>query len=105
VPSVTGPSDPDTTEAKTVAIGIADTGRTDMDLTKLEVGHGGPDPAPPDAGLEDTDSSDSGSTCVEHADDGSAARDTDPTLIDIGPVGPDPAAGTGPADGPGPGSD
>ena len=71
LPSVTGPSDPDTTEAKTVAIGIADTGRTDMDLTEFEVG--GPDPAPPDAGLEDTDSSDAGSTCVEHADDGSAA--------------------------------
>ncbi len=103
LPSVTGPSDPDTTEAKTVAISIADTGRTDMDLTELEVG--GPDPAPPDAGLEDTDSSDAGSTCVEHADDGSAARDTDPARIDIGPVDPDPAAGTGPADGPGPGSD
>ena len=42
VPSVTGPSGPDTTEAKAVAIGIADTGRTDSDPTKLEVG--GPDP-------------------------------------------------------------
>ena len=43
VPSVTGPSDPDTTEAKAVAIGIEDTDRTDSDPTKLEVG--GPDPA------------------------------------------------------------
>ena len=48
VPSVTGPSDPDTTEAKTVAICIADTGRTDSDPTKLAVG--GPDPAQTDAG-------------------------------------------------------
>ena len=98
VPSVTGPSDPDTTEANTVAIGIADTGQTDIDPTELEVG--GPDPAQPDAGLEDTHSSDAGSTCVEPADDGSAARETDHAQIDIGPVGPDPAAGTGPADGP-----
>ncbi len=105
VPSVPGPSDPDSTEARTVAIGIADTGRTDMDPTKLEVG--GPDPDQKNAGLEDTDSSDvcnAGSTCVEHADDGSAARDTDPAQID--PVDPDPAAGLGtdPADGPGSGS-
>ncbi len=103
VPSVTGPSDPDTTEANTVAIGIADTGQsqsrqTDIDPTEV----GGPDPAQPDsdAGLEDTDSSDAGSTCVELADHGSAARDTDHAQIDIGPVGPDPAAGTGPAGGP-----
>ena len=86
VPSVTGPADPDTAEAKAVAIGIADTGRTDSDPTKLEVGV--PDPAQPDAGLEDTDSSDAGSTCVEHTDDGSAARDTDPARIDIGPMDP-----------------
>ena len=101
VPSVTGPSDPDTTDAKAVAIGIADTGQTDIDLTKLEVG--GPDPAQPDAGLEDTGSSDAGSTCIEHADDGSAAVDTDSARIDIGPMEPDPAlaAGTGPEDGPG----
>ena len=99
VPSVTGQSDPDTTEAKTVAIGIADTGWTDMDPTILEVG--GPDPAQPDAGPEDTDSSDTGSTCVEPADDGSAVRDTNHAQIDIGPVDPDPAAATGPADGPG----
>ena len=97
-----GPSDPDTTEAKTVAISIADTGLTDMDTTKLGVG--GPDLAQPDAGLEDTDSGaacNAGSTCVEHADDGSAARATD--LAQIDPVDPDPAAGlrTGPADGPG----
>jgi hypothetical protein len=96
ITAVTGPSDPDTTKAKTVAIGIADTGRTDMDLTELEVG--GPDPAPPDAGLEDADSSDAGSTRVEHANDGSAARDIDPARIDIAPMDPDPAAGTGPAD-------
>ena len=77
VPSVTGPSGPDPTEAKAVAIGIADTGRTDSDPTKLEVG--GPDPALSDAGLEDTDSG------------------------DAGPMDPDPAlaAGTGPAYGPG----
>ena len=93
------PSEPDTTEAKAIAIGITDTGRTDPDPTKLEVC--GPDPAQPDAGLEDTDSRDAGSTCVEHADDGSAARDTDPALIDFGSMDPDPAAGTGPADGPG----
>ena len=101
VPSVTGPSGPDTTEAKAVAIGIADTGRTDSDPTKLEVG--GPDPALSDAGLEDTGSGDAGSTCVEHADDGSTAVDTDPAWIDIGPMDPDPAlaAGTGPAYGPG----
>ena len=100
VPSVTGPSDPDTTEVKTVAIGIAETGRTDMDPNELEVG--GPDPAQLDAGLEGTDSSDAGSsTCVEHADDGLATRDTDPAQID--PVDHDPAAGlgTGQADGPG----
>ncbi len=60
VPSVTGPSDADTNEAKTVAIGIADTGRTETDPTKLEVG--GPDSAHPDAGLKDTDSSDAEST-------------------------------------------
>ncbi len=60
VPSVTGPSDPDTTEAYTVANGIADTDQIDMDLTELEVG--GPDPAQPYAGLEDTDSSDAGSS-------------------------------------------
>jgi hypothetical protein len=69
VTSVTGQSDPDTTEAKTLAIDIADTGQTDMDLTELGVG--GPDPAPSDVGLKDTDSSDAGSTCVEHAADGS----------------------------------
>ena len=73
-----------------------------MDPNELEVG--GPDPAQSDAGLEDTDSSaacNAGSTCVEHADDGSAARATDPAQID--PVDPDPAAGlrAGPADGPG----
>ena len=100
VPSVTGPSDPDTTEAKAVAIGIADTGRTDTDPTKLEVG-GRPDPALSDAGVEDTGSGDAGSTCVEHADDGSAAVDTEPARIDISPMDPDLAAGTGPADGPG----
>ncbi len=76
-----GPSDPDTTEANTVAIGIADTGQTDMDPTGLEVG--GPDPAQSDAGLDDTDSSDAGSTSVEPADDGSASRDTDHAQIDI----------------------
>ena len=81
------------TEVKTVAIGIADTGRTDIDQTKLEVGQ--------DAGLEGTSSSHAGSTRVDHADDGSAARDTDPARIDIGPMDPDQAAGTGPADGPG----
>jgi len=102
VPSAPGPSGPDSTEAKTVAIGIADTGLTDMDTTKLGVG--GPDPAQPDAGLEDTDSSaecNAGSTCVEHADDGSDARATDPAQID--PIDPDPAAGlrARPADGPG----
>ncbi len=37
---------------------------------------------------------------MDIAEDGSAARDTDPALIDISPVEPDPAAGTGPADGP-----
>ena len=101
MPSVTGPSSPDTTEAKAVASGIADTGRTDSDPTKLEVG--GPDPAQSDAGLEDTGSSYAGSTCVEHADDGSAAVDTDPARIHISPMDPDPAlaAGTGRADGPG----
>ena len=100
VPSVAGPSDPDTTEVKTVAIGIAETGRTDMDPNELEVG--GPDPAQLDAGLEGTDSSDAGSsTCVEHADDGLATCDTDPAQID--PVDHDPEArlGTGQADGPG----
>ena len=88
VPSVTGLSDPDTTEVKTVAISIADTGGTDMDPNELEVG--GPDPAQLDAGLEGTDSSDAGSTCVEHADDGLATRDTDPAQIN--PVDHDPAA-------------
>ena len=71
-----------------------------MDPNELEVG--GPDPAQLDAGLEGTDSSDAGSsTCVEHADDGLATRDTDPAQID--PVDHDPAArlGTGQADGPG----
>ncbi len=80
VPSVTGPSDPDTTEVTTVAIGIADTSRTDMDPNELEVG--GPDPAQLDAGLEGTDSSDAGSNCVEHADDGLAASDTGWLSID-----------------------
>lgn len=101
VPSVTGPSDPDTTEVTTVAIGIADTGRTDMDPNELEVG--GPDPAQLDAGLEGTDSSDAGSNCVEHADDGLAARETDPAQID--PVDHDPAAGLGTGQADGPGSD
>jgi hypothetical protein len=100
VPSAPGPSCPDSTEAKTVAIGIADTGLTEMDTTKLGVS--GPDQAQPDAGLEDTDSGaacHAGSTCVEHADDGSAARAT--VLAQIDPVDPDPAAGlrTCPADG------
>jgi hypothetical protein len=70
-----------------------------MELTELELR--GPDPAPPDAGLEDTDSSDAGSIRIKHADDGSAARDIGPARIDITPMDPDPAAGTGPADGPG----
>ncbi len=34
-----------------------------------------------------------GTKCVEHADDGSAARDTDPAQID--PLDPDSAAGLG----------
>ena len=75
VPSAPGPSCPDSTEAKTVAIRIADTGLTDMDTTKLGVGDR--EPAQPDAGLEETGSSDAGSTCVEHADDGSADSDTE----------------------------
>jgi hypothetical protein len=97
-PSDKGLSHPDTTD-NSVAIGTADTGWVDTEPAKVS----GQDPDQPDAGLEDTDSSDSGSTCVELAlaDDGSAASDTDDALIDIGTVDPDQAAGIGPADGPG----
>jgi hypothetical protein len=88
-PSDTGLSHPDTTEAISVAIGTADTGWADTETAKVS----GPDPDQPDAGLEDTDSSDAGSTCVELADDSSAASDTDDALIDIGTVDPEQAAG------------
>ncbi len=92
VPSDTGPSDPDTTEADTGAIGTEYICWADMDPAEVC----GPDPVQPDADLEDTGSSDSDFTFGEPADDGSAARDTDHSQTDTGTVDrTDPGDGSG----------